>query len=571
MQYEIYDQNSKDKLNTLTFKNTTIDLYIPTTLEKQIQNLYEDLKKYGYDLFDINGEFYQDICATFKSEKGTDVLLSDRIKDYYTNKVLCQSNCKFIQYNITEQSLKCQCQIYDYNIDFKKFDKYNEEFIAETLYKSQKNSNFKSMKCTNLIFSGKSFSKNAGCILMFLYFLSYLVFVIIYIIQRLNPLKIHKIKELLEIDDNNDINHNITIKYNENENNNENSIENNTIKDSKNNLNSKVNEKVNNLIIDQNNNDKNKEILSNPPKKERNSISVEENSNNNINSIKNNTIKDSSEFIKIKNNNKINSEKTHKRSIKNRKNPEEKVNPLNVDSIGLFNEQEGKLSDLELNMLGYKEAQELDKRSFLRIYWSIIKREIIILLLTFSRKDYNLLNCKLARLVFILSSYLGMNVIFFSDNSIHKVYLNNGKYNFGNQISQIIYSIIINKVLEIFICYATLTDKYIYKIMGFKINLRQKNNTIKIFKCINIKIIVYFCISFSLIIFYWYLVTSFCAVYENIQTILITNYFLSLLFSLLYSFVLYLLPAGLRIMALKNIIKKYSELIYKISILIPIF
>ena len=29
----------------------------------------------GYDIFDINSAFYQDICVTFKSPNGNDVLL----------------------------------------------------------------------------------------------------------------------------------------------------------------------------------------------------------------------------------------------------------------------------------------------------------------------------------------------------------------------------------------------------------------------------------------------------------------------------------------------------------------
>ena len=57
-----------------------------------------------------------------------------------------------------------------------------------------------------------------------------------------------------------------------------------------------------------------------------------------------------------------------------------------------------------------------------------------------------------------------MNVFFFPDETIHKLYLNYGKYDFVQNIPQIIYSIIISKLIEIFLCYLSLTDKPIYKV-----------------------------------------------------------------------------------------------------------
>lgn len=46
---------------------------------------------------------------------------------------------------------------------------------------------------------------------------------------------------------------------------------------------------------------------------------------------------------------------------------------------------------------------------------------------------------------------MAMNVIFFSDESMYNIYLNSGKYNFVQQIPQIIYSVAINQLIEIFL------------------------------------------------------------------------------------------------------------------------
>ena len=48
---------------------------------------------------------------------------------------------------------------------------------------------------------------------------------------------------------------------------------------------------------------------------------------------------------------------------------------------------------------------------------------------------------------------MAMNVLFFNDDSMHKLYANYGKYNFIQQIPQIIYSIIVSQSIEVILCY----------------------------------------------------------------------------------------------------------------------
>ena len=108
LQYEVYEPNKKTKLNLSICENITIDIYIPVVLSEKLQNLYEELKDMGYDLFDINSPFYHDICTPYTSSDGTDVPLNDRINYYYNNEeTICQSNCKFSDYLMESQYLKC--------------------------------------------------------------------------------------------------------------------------------------------------------------------------------------------------------------------------------------------------------------------------------------------------------------------------------------------------------------------------------------------------------------------------------------------------------------------------------
>ena len=86
MQYEIYEPFNKTKLDLSICDNTTIDVYTPVVLNEDLLNIYNELKEKGYDLFNIDSDFYKDIYVLFTSPDSTDVLLSDRVNRYFNNK-----------------------------------------------------------------------------------------------------------------------------------------------------------------------------------------------------------------------------------------------------------------------------------------------------------------------------------------------------------------------------------------------------------------------------------------------------------------------------------------------------
>ena len=228
-----------------------------------------------------------------------------------------------------------------------------------------------------------------------------------------------------------------------------------------------------------------------------------------------------------------------------------------------------KYDEFELNQLEYEEAIYYDKRNFIQIYMDIIKREHIILFTFFICDDYNISYIKYARFLFLFSTDLAMNVFFFSDESMHKIFLNYGKYNFIQQIPQIIYTTIISQLIEIILCYLSLTDKHIYEIKNFS-NTFDKIKVLKIMKCIKIKLTIFFIFTFIFFIFYWYTVVSFCSVYKNSQITFIKDSLYSFLLGILYPFIIYLIPSGLRFIALNNV-KRNLRWLYKLSDIIPFF
>ena len=128
------------------------------------------------------------------------------------------------------------------------------------------------------------------------------------------------------------------------------------------------------------------------------------------------------------------------------------------------------LDDYELNHLKYDTAIELDKREFFKTYWSIIKRDQLILFIFVSSKDFNLIYIKYARLIFTISTLMVMNSFLFSDELIHEFFMNGVKYNFGQHTLQMALSIIITHILEILLCFLTMTDRIFYEIKSFSKN-----------------------------------------------------------------------------------------------------
>ena len=96
-------------------------------------------------------------------------------------------------------------------------------------------------------------------------------------------------------------------------------------------------------------------------------------------------------------------------------------------------------------------------------------------------------------------------------------------------------------------------------------NLFQRK--IELFKKLKIIFLSFFIISSIFLLFFWYYISMFCAIYKNTQIHLIKDTLISLGLSLIYPFGIYLLPGLLRIPSLSN---KHSNRIclYYISQLI---
>ena len=147
---------------------------------------------------------------------------------------------------------------------------------------------------------------------------------------------------------------------------------------------------------------------------------------------------------------------------------------------------------------------------------------------------------------------------------MNKINEDKGAFNFLYQIPQILYSTLICAVINMILKTLSLTEKQILVIKQEKnfIEAEKKSKGIK--NCLMAKLIIFFVISFLLMLFFWYFISCFCAVYKNTQVILIKDTLLSFLLSMLYPFGLNLLPGMFRIPALRSN-KKNMKYLYQCS------
>ena len=221
------------------------------------------------------------------------------------------------------------------------------------------------------------------------------------------------------------------------------------------------------------------------------------------------------------------------------------------------------IKDFELNSLNYEKALKLDYRSYCEYYGSLLKYNHPIL---FSFGSYNDYNSKIIKFFLFFFSFcldLAVNALFFTDDSMHKIYEDKGKFNFLYQIPQILYSTLISRFIDSFIRSLALTQD---KIVELKQKILQKinENLPKFFRIFKIRFILFFISSFITLIFLGYYITCFCGIYINTQIHLLKDCIISIVISLLIPFVLYIIPGIFRISSLK-VEKPTRKFLYKIS------
>jgi hypothetical protein len=511
-------------------------------MDEKTEELYNDLKDQGYDPLDLNDKFYREICTPYTSENGTDVLLDDREEFIYTsivNQSVCPSGCDYDEFIYDKKYIKCECDTNTSGIETLDIEHLTGKNIGNSFLSTLQSTNWKVMRCYNLVFNFKIFKHNYGSIFILILFIIYIFFMIYFCMRNITPLKVEVSKMLFE------------EKKNENE------MKIIDYYETKKGIKEKIKVKY-------------------PPKKIKNKnvndINDKDYDNKGIMTENKDLItkKRRSEKRKIKETNLSlkSSRKTILSDIKEKKKDKDK----NIDKN---KENEKKIYDnFELNNLDYEDACKLDKRTCFRTYLSVLMREHSALHTFLSWKDYNLFYVKIEKFFILFCVDMTMNGLFFVHESMHKKYTENENFTFVQKIPQLLFTLIVAHILEVILCFLSMTDTHFYEIKSLPSKEKKKGDKVlDILDRVNRKLYTFFVFTFILFLFFWYFISAFCAVYQNTQKIFLRDSMISFAISFIDPFFIYGATTLLRCISLSKLCKKRCccGCVFKLSDIFPIF
>ena len=220
--------------------------------------------------------------------------------------------------------------------------------------------------------------------------------------------------------------------------------------------------------------------------------------------------------------------------------------------------------DEEINCLSYNLALQYDKRTYFQYYMSLLKTQHTLISALFNNSDYNSKIIKIDLFVVGFTIEYTINALFYNDDTMHKIYQDKGEFDLDTQIPIIIYSTLISCILNWPLNYLALSNDIIISFKQDNIRNNMMIKSKKLIKILTIKFILYFIISFLFLLFFWYYISMFGAIYKNTQLHLLKDIIIGLIISLLYPFITNLIPGIFRKLALSNN-KNNREYLYNFS------
>ena len=547
LKYDVYDPYTRQKLNLSYCENTKAKVYVPYAMDEKTEELYNNIKEQGYDPLDEWDKFYREICTPYSSENGTDVLLDDREEFIYTSLVnasLCPDGCNYSEFYAQKKFIKCECVTNTSGIEVLDLEHISGKNIGNSFLSTLQSTNWKVMRCYNLVFNLKIFVHNLGSILILILFVIYVLFIVYFCHKEIEPLKV-KVSKILFKESNEQIEKEKYISSN---------------------YKIKTEPKSKDKIKYHKNH--------NPPKKAKS-----RHANSELTNYDKTVAKTEEKKLVTYKRNKVKNftKKTTLRENSSRKfvfNIERYIDKENKTKNEEENNKRKHLDDFELNNLDYYDACELDKRTCCRSYWSVLMREHTALITFFACNDYNLFYIKIERFFILFCVDMTMSGLFFVHETMHRKYTQGEDFTFVQKLPQLLFTLIAAHIIEVILCFLSLTDTHIYEIKGLSVDDKKNGEKIMdILSCIQRKLTTFIIFTFILFLFFWYFISAFCAVYQNTQKIYLRDSMISFAISLIDPFFIYCFTSLLRCISLKRICRKKccGRCLYKTSDIIPIF
>ena len=571
VEYEVYYpflESQLKKANLSLCSDVKIDVSIPI-----------DIPLDELDKFNATSDLYNDLCYTLTTESNTDISLEDRRNEFINkNLSICEEDCQFTEYDKVNKRAICSCYtkiklplISEIKVDKKKF--------LNNFYKINNIANVKMMKCIHLLFDKNNiFNNSANYMLVILFFTGILTSMIFccYNNQKIKN-DINKIYEETKI---------IPDKNQETKNNKETKQKGKKqIKNVRRNTNKNKSKPKNEPHNKNMKLKKRKTFVQKRPNYSKSILTttdINDKNKNNINgnkTPKTNFSKDTNiAFLNIN----LNSKEKKKKSLRKKKNVENE-NSMNVLKRKSAIFQTLKINNIikktnveiytdnELNSMDYEEALKYDQRNFVQYYFSLIKNQHLLIFTFFQCSDYNSQMIKFELFLFSYSLNYVISAMFYTDDTMHKIYVDEGDFDIIYQLPQMIYSSILSFIIEFALGNLGLYEDNITEVRNLKKDKKGLNQIIRdVSRCIKIKAAFFFIIAYILTFAFWIYLGCFCAVYKNTQIHLLKEVSSSFVISFASPFWMYLFPSFLRIISLQNKTNDRPYL-YKISKFLQMF
>jgi len=524
--YEVYYSFNKINLTKLDLsicKDKKIEISIPRNIP------INEIDKYN-----LSSDLYNDICYTLENEDGIDKPIKVRRKESIDNNIfICEENCEFSRYDNVNKKAICSCYT-KISLPLVSDIKINKDKLLSNFKNINNIANIKMLTCLNQFFYIDNILKNSANYMLIILFPLSLISLFVFLFYNSSKIQNYFEEIKKKIASTNSV---------INKNNINNTINNNKI--NKNKTKAKSKRKKSNSIVGK----QNKEFIV-VAKNDiiEKSINLPIFTRNYINMMKkrksagNNKISEDYNSLQ-----RFLTKNKEKRTLNNEKNIKEKRKPIKKN----FEQY----NDAEMNLFTYEEAIKNDKRTFSQYYCSLIKTKHILIFSFFNNKDYNSQLIKIYIFFFTFAINLTVSALFYSENTMSKIYYDKGSFDITYQLPQILYSFLISSVLKSLLNILGLYENNILEIKSYKNNDLNKNN--KALSLIKLKIAFFFIITYILLMTFWLFLGCFCAVYKNTQIHLLYDVSLSFALSFITPFFVYLLPGIFRIPSLK-VIKRHK-------------
>ena len=147
---------------------------------------------------------------------------------------------------------------------------------------------------------------------------------------------------------------------------------------------------------------------------------------------------------------------------------------------------------------------------------------------------------------------------------LHKIYETGGLYDFIYFIPKICISFAVSYVITIIIKLIFLSERNIAQIRAQPTLTKASKISFEARKKLVFKYVIFFILGLLFLVFFWMLLSSFGAVYQNTQKFIFENTLISFSISLFFPAFFNIFPCALRICAL-NSPKKNSKYLYNFS------